>query len=410
MPRRPACGSDDIIKDISAAKKQIITGQNIAVPSEKMWIVLSQQLNNKVSPKNLYTFVKTNRHNILQILKLCKNDTHIQDKDPSSDRLQESSRFSDTNQQCQCYDIQFEMSLSHQRWKVVYNDKSLNTCKREYTILKHGAWAHILYEEIWKNIKTSCTHKIHERIFFPTVASHCIDIIGHCTECDTQLSIIAENIPAANKQVVLKCMIRNVDSLHTGKAKRKLSGALRTHVSKELWEGWKPAHVWRAAEAYKMMDVGDTGPSHLPNLATLRKIQQEMGDKKLGDKNPIMSLHLINYSVLHNGSIHDIETMIFAITGPHLRCKFIKWNQVLWLHCEFWCNRDNCEKTDKTLWQFWAYLPLPWSFVFTGRLCSSSEALHQFYCKLAHRMVMSKCCCAQRSSLWFLLGFAWSIG
>lgn len=73
-----------------------------------------------------------------------------------------------------------------------------------------------------------------------------------------------------------------------------------------------------------MMDVGDTGPSHLPNLATLRKIQQEMGDKKLGDKNPIMSLHLINYSVLHNGSIHDIETMIFAITGPHLRCKFIK--------------------------------------------------------------------------------------
>ncbi len=68
----------------------------------------------------------------------------------------------------------------------------------------------------------------------------------------------------------------------------------------------KQAHVWRAAEAYRMMDVGDPEPSHLPNLATLRKAKQEMGDKELGDKDPIMSLHLLKYSVPHNGSIHDI--------------------------------------------------------------------------------------------------------
>jgi len=114
-------------------------------------------------------------------------------------------------------------------------------------------------------------------------------------------------MPVDNEPVVLQCIIRNVDeSLHTGKAKWKLSGDLRTRVSKELWEGRKPAHVWRAAEAYKMMDVGDPEPSHLPNLATLRKAKQEMGDKELGDKDPIMSLHLLKYSVPHNGSIHDI--------------------------------------------------------------------------------------------------------
>jgi len=37
MPRKPACGRDDIIKVISAAKEQIITGTNIAVPTEKVW-------------------------------------------------------------------------------------------------------------------------------------------------------------------------------------------------------------------------------------------------------------------------------------------------------------------------------------------------------------------------------------
>ncbi len=36
MPRKPACESDDIIRVISAAKEQIIIGQNIAVPSEKV--------------------------------------------------------------------------------------------------------------------------------------------------------------------------------------------------------------------------------------------------------------------------------------------------------------------------------------------------------------------------------------
>lgn len=71
-------------------------------------------------------------------------------------------------------------------------------------------------------------------------------------------------------------------SLHTGKAKHKLSGDLGTCVSKGLWAGRKPAHVWHAAEAYKMLDPQ---ASHLTNLA---KAKQEMGDKELKDKD-IMS-------------------------------------------------------------------------------------------------------------------------
>lgn len=224
MPRRPACGSDDIIKVISAAKEQIITRQNIAVPSEKVWVDLSQQLNNKVLPKNLYTFVKTNRHNIRQILKLCKNDTNIQYKDPNSDGLQESSvdfhspvSKSDTKQISMLWhsEIRYEISLSI-IWpeKVNYNDKydkSLNTCKREYTILKRGAWTHFLYEMIWENIKTSCTLRFRRAKTFPNVASHFMEISGHCTKCDTQLSITAEIMAAANEPVVLTCMIHNVD-------------------------------------------------------------------------------------------------------------------------------------------------------------------------------------------------------
>ncbi|XP_058628329.1 uncharacterized protein LOC131538472 [Onychostoma macrolepis] len=122
--------------------------------------------------------------------------------------------------------------------KVAYNDKSLNTCKREYTILKRGAWTRLVRGDMEKYQNLMRT-QIQESKNFPNVASHYIDIIGNCTECDAQLSITAE-MPAANEPVVLKCTIHNVDdNLHTGKAKRKLSGDLRTRVSEELWEGRK---------------------------------------------------------------------------------------------------------------------------------------------------------------------------
>lgn len=147
-----------------------------------MWADLSQKLNNKVSPKNIYTIVKTNRHNIWQILELGKIDKEIPDQGPNTNSSQESSddfhspeSKADKNPEGQCYDITFEISISHQRWqeiwpeKASYNEKSLNTCKREYTILKRGAWTHVVYEEIWKNIKTSCTLRFRRAKMFPYV-------------------------------------------------------------------------------------------------------------------------------------------------------------------------------------------------------------------------------------------------
>jgi len=54
------------------------------------------------------------------------------------------------------------------------------------------------------------------------------------------------------------------------------------------------------------MDCGDPEPSHLPNLATLRKAKQELRDIELGDKDPILSLQMLKYSAPHSGSIKDI--------------------------------------------------------------------------------------------------------
>ncbi len=73
------------------------------------------------------------------------------------------------------------------------------------------------------------------------------------------------------------------------------------------------SHVWRASEATKLMDFGDPEPSHLPNLATLRKAKQERNALELGDKDPILALQMLKYSAPHSGSIKDIGQVFLSL-------------------------------------------------------------------------------------------------
>ena len=80
-------------------------------------------------------------------------------------------------------------------------------------------------------------------------------------------------------------------------------------------------HVWWASQSEKLMDFGDPEPSHLPNLATLRKAKQEKNDVELGDKDPILSLQLLKYSAPHSGSIKTLDWTSFSVTtGVKHKC------------------------------------------------------------------------------------------
>ncbi|XP_062841760.1 sorting nexin-10A [Trichomycterus rosablanca] len=141
-----------------------------------------------------------------------------------------------------------------------------------------GTWSHILNEEIWNMTRLACTLSFKRAKVYPHSASKCIDITGHCTECNAKLCISSESLPEVNTPAVLKCRIDYIDdSLHTGKAKHMLSGEKRLPVSEKLWQGKK---LWQATEAYKIMPLGNPDPTHLPSLSTLRKAKQERGDRE----------------------------------------------------------------------------------------------------------------------------------
>lgn len=308
MPKKPAVDRDSIFTVLCSAKDAIVQNGNITTPNQSIWTQLSKQLDNKITAKALYTFVKLNRHNIWTALG-CTHESDHETSGSSDDADFEPGSLSPRAKDS----WSFELKVPFQKWiefmpeTVNYKAKFCKTPKREYTILKPGMWTHVIHHQIWQEVKCSCTFVFKRAKVYPSATEKYIEIRGNCKECHGHIHIKCDREPEINCPVVLKCLIKNTDgSLHTGCSKRPLSGNLRVQVSKELCEGRMEPHVWRALEATKLMDFGDAEPSHLPNLATLRKAKQERNDLELGDKDPILSLQMLKYSEPHSGSIKDI--------------------------------------------------------------------------------------------------------
>ncbi|XP_060748439.1 chromobox protein homolog 1a isoform X2 [Tachysurus vachellii] len=311
MPKKPSVDRDSIFTVLCSAKDAIVQNGNIATPNQSIWTELSKQLQNKITAKALYTFVKLNRHNIWTALGISHESDH-ETSGSSDDADFEPGSLSPRPKDSWTFDLEvpFQKWIEFMPETVKYKNKLSVTQKMDYTILKHGIWTHVINHQIWQDVKCFCTFAFKRAKVYPSATKKYIEIRGNCKECHGHIHIKCDGEPEINCPVVLNCLIKNTDgSIHTGCSRRAMSGVqktLRVQVSKELCEGRMEPHVWRALEATKLMDFGDPEPSHLPNLATMRKAKQERNDLELGDKDPIFSLQMLKYSEPHSGSIKDI--------------------------------------------------------------------------------------------------------
>ena len=68
---------------------------------------------------------------------------------------------------------------------VTYNTSDTSN-KRQYTVLKRGAWSHSLNKNIWEAIKCPCTIAFKRAKVYPHGILKCLDIIGACADCSAQ--------------------------------------------------------------------------------------------------------------------------------------------------------------------------------------------------------------------------------
>ena len=57
----------------------------------------------------------------------------------------------------------------------------------EYTILKRGTWAHVLNEEIWRKVKSSCTLCFKRAKVYPNTISKYVVIMCHNDDSEIQV-------------------------------------------------------------------------------------------------------------------------------------------------------------------------------------------------------------------------------
>lgn len=100
----------------------IVQNGKIATPAAPVWKELSQQLENKMSAKALYTFVKLNRHNIWSALEITDQESNLES---NSEGELDSRCISPGQENCQAFELEvpFEDWVKFIPEKVKYNDK-----------------------------------------------------------------------------------------------------------------------------------------------------------------------------------------------------------------------------------------------------------------------------------------------
>ncbi|XP_048874682.1 uncharacterized protein KIAA1958 isoform X1 [Brienomyrus brachyistius] len=91
MPRLPKVPKEKIVQIILERKSEVVKDGRIAVPSDKVWRELSQNLNGVISPKALYTLVKRNGYNVCQDLGVEYVQTKQEPDQEESDETDDSS-------------------------------------------------------------------------------------------------------------------------------------------------------------------------------------------------------------------------------------------------------------------------------------------------------------------------------
>ncbi|MEQ2301272.1 hypothetical protein AMECASPLE_034226 [Ameca splendens] len=97
MPRQPSIDRDSLFAVLCTSKEAILLNGKIATTAATIWTELSQQLENKMSPKALYTFVKSNRYNIWSCLEVNEQES---DHESSVDTEFDSGSISPGQDDC----------------------------------------------------------------------------------------------------------------------------------------------------------------------------------------------------------------------------------------------------------------------------------------------------------------------
>lgn len=276
MPRKEYDVSvllDYLVKNKYDIIVDVVSGE-IRKPSEDIWKRISQLMDFKISPKNVYTIVKCNRFEVREKIGLISSIP--QAESPNKPTNSNIDSGSDVSEQSEDNLLSFNITLTAEEWTNIYQPtdqyykRSDNKNRyRAYLILKPNIWTRIMHTHLVEQTRLSCPI-IYKRANIYNEGNLYMDIIGHCPTCQSNLKGILNNKPeSADARVIIHFSYFGEFKFCMSEIKRKLTGEQKENAIKKMIEQGQSAAFVRRNLAKNLMNFGEQEPSNLPSANAL---------------------------------------------------------------------------------------------------------------------------------------------
>lgn len=288
--------------------------------SDKIWVYLSDCLEDKMTANNIYIALYKDRHEWQT--KLRKEIGLYEEKSHDfsvSDSSINSNSDRDTNDESEENNLN-EGKMLHLTFDIPYRDYykmnpvevmyGKNKNKKKYSVLKQGVWTDIINDALLKHHKLPCCF-IYKRCRVANNLSwskYFLTFNARCNEkkCSATLFGWSTKEPEIGGPLTVEVVTQDTyDKWKIHEKKRPLKGSKRMLVGKELLKDC--ASNWQR-NAVSDLEFGDVMPSNIYDKGTLRKCKQEYKDNILGitKKDALTSLIELKHTSL-SGIIHTIS-------------------------------------------------------------------------------------------------------
>ncbi|CAI6352262.1 unnamed protein product [Macrosiphum euphorbiae] len=308
MPKQPSICQTNLVETILNRKKDIFntSTQSIWGPSHDCWKDISNDLNNIVSSKYIYTVVKQNRFDILKQLNFSENISEIENK---TETIISSSSDTDENEP---QTLEFTITLSAQEWKLVYDSErriykrnDRNNGVREYDVLIPFQWTNIINDHFFEQTKKPCK-MVYKYAKIYAMGNIYLQMSGNCAACQSIFKGLIQNPPEPDSRVIIQCSYVGLFEYCTSGLKRRIIGEKKDEFSNKLIQQNMSASYIQKMESKKIMTYGDPEPSSLPSLNALRVLKYKRRQKDKLHQDSILALALLKRIAPFNQIIQDI--------------------------------------------------------------------------------------------------------
>lgn len=281
--------------------------------SDIVWKNISSSFEKPISALTLNAYIRRNRWNLLNDIKLFNNIPIIEIFNDSTLNSSTDSEcvqgYVPKNQKTKYPSLFTNLILSEEDWEKISPVSRIlyrtNKRGKNYSILKSG-WTDLVAKEFFLKTKIPCAYVYkYGKVYNSPNAEVYLKIHGSCKECGATFDAHSIQKPAPGDGIILSIVTFDTRGVPHS-AKRPVKDVARGIIGQELKH--KTPRLWRNQEI-ENISFGDPEPPYLPRSAATRKIKEEAINLELGiepNLDAITSLCKMKSEGKYSGYIREI--------------------------------------------------------------------------------------------------------